>query len=59
MSTATMAPIREVLAFEAEKGRFASLYEDMTLCWELGERAFSALQTPAVTGLQAATGGAA
>jgi hypothetical protein len=59
MSTATLEPIRDVLAFEHEKVWHPAEYRDMTLYAELGGRVVAELQAPAVTGLRAAIGGAA
>lgn len=58
MSAATLEPIRDVLAFEREKYWHPAEYRDMALYAELGERAASALQAPAMNGLRAAMGSA-
>lgn len=43
MSTATLEPIRDVLAFEREKRLHPAEYRDMALYAEIGDRAFTAL----------------
>lgn len=48
MSTATLEPIRDVLAFEHEKVWHPAEYRDMTLYAELGARAFTALHASAL-----------
>lgn len=57
MSTATLEPIRDVLAFEHEKHWHPAEYRDMALHCEIGPRAFDALAA-AMTGLRAAMGSA-
>jgi hypothetical protein len=43
MSTATLEPIRDILAFEHEKHLHPAEYRDMALTCEIGLRAFDAL----------------